>query len=111
RRAVRLALSAIPAVLPSTMDIWVDNTLLQGAANKGGSQSHAMTWEPQLIYEFLDSRGVQASFAYVRSAERQPRRRHITRSCFYTSGRGEGWNLRRAAAGSFGWRTPKSATS
>ncbi|RNC42000.1 protein kinase, partial [Trypanosoma cruzi] len=69
---------------------WVDNTSLQGAANKGGSQSHAMTWEPQRIYEFFDSRGVQASVAYVRSAERQPRRRHITRSCFCTSGRGEG---------------------
>ncbi|RNC31780.1 protein kinase [Trypanosoma cruzi] len=51
---------------------WVDNTSLQGAANKGGSQSHAMTWEPQRIYEFLDSRGVQASVAYVRSAEGQP---------------------------------------
>ncbi|RNF06704.1 retrotransposon hot spot (RHS) protein [Trypanosoma cruzi] len=31
------------------MDVWVDNTLLQGAANKGSSKSHAMTWELQRI--------------------------------------------------------------
>ncbi|KAF8275612.1 hypothetical protein TcBrA4_0138020 [Trypanosoma cruzi] len=52
-RAVRLGLSAFSAVLPSTMDVWVDNTSLQGAANKGSSKSHAMTWELQRIYEFL----------------------------------------------------------
>ncbi|ESS55410.1 hypothetical protein TCDM_13125 [Trypanosoma cruzi Dm28c] len=68
-RAVRLALSAFSAILPSTMDVWVDNTSLQGAANKGSSKSHAMTWELQRIFEFLDSRGIQATFAYVRSAE------------------------------------------
>ncbi|ESS60598.1 hypothetical protein TCDM_11866 [Trypanosoma cruzi Dm28c] len=68
-RAVRLALSAFSAILPSTMDVWVDNASLQGAANKGSSKSHAMTWELQRIYEFLDSRGIQATFAYVRSAE------------------------------------------
>ncbi|ESS62479.1 hypothetical protein TCDM_09845 [Trypanosoma cruzi Dm28c] len=68
-RAVRLALSAFSAILPSTMDVWVDNTSLQGAANKGSSKSHAMTWELQRIYEFLDSRGVQATFAYVRYAD------------------------------------------
>ncbi|EKG01720.1 retrotransposon hot spot (RHS) protein, putative [Trypanosoma cruzi] len=51
-RAVRLALSAFSAILPSTMDVWVDNTSLQGAANKGSSKSHAMTWELQRIYEF-----------------------------------------------------------
>ncbi|KAF8283617.1 putative target of rapamycin (TOR) kinase 1 [Trypanosoma cruzi] len=68
-RAVRLALSAFSAILPSTMDVWVDSTSLQGAANKGSSKSHALTWELQRIYEFLDSRGIQASFAYVRSAE------------------------------------------
>ncbi|KAF8284382.1 hypothetical protein TcBrA4_0059530 [Trypanosoma cruzi] len=68
-RAVRLALSAFPAILPSTMDVWVDNTSLQGAANKGSPKSNAMTWELQRICLFLDSRGVQASFAYVRSAE------------------------------------------
>ncbi|PWV12468.1 putative target of rapamycin (TOR) kinase 1 [Trypanosoma cruzi] len=28
-----------------------------------------MTWEPQRIYGFLDSRGIKASFAYVRSTE------------------------------------------
>ncbi|PWU93919.1 putative target of rapamycin (TOR) kinase 1 [Trypanosoma cruzi] len=51
-RAERLALSAFSAVLPRTVDVWVDNTLLQGAANKGSSKSHAMTWELQRIYEF-----------------------------------------------------------
>ncbi|EKG08490.1 hypothetical protein TCSYLVIO_000362 [Trypanosoma cruzi] len=64
-RAVRLALSAFSAILPSTMDVWVDNTSLQGAANKGSSKSHALTSELQRIYEFLDSRRIQATFAYV----------------------------------------------
>ncbi|KAF8278864.1 putative target of rapamycin (TOR) kinase 1 [Trypanosoma cruzi] len=44
-RAVRLALSALIAILPSAMDVWVDNTSLQGAANKGSLKSHALTWE------------------------------------------------------------------
>ncbi|KAF8281172.1 putative target of rapamycin (TOR) kinase 1 [Trypanosoma cruzi] len=60
-RAVRLALSAFSAILPSTMDVWVDNTSLQGAANKGSLKSHALTWELRRIYEFFDSRGIQAS--------------------------------------------------
>ncbi|EKF33552.1 hypothetical protein MOQ_002580 [Trypanosoma cruzi marinkellei] len=68
-RAVRLALSAFSATSPPTMDVWVDNTSLRGAANKGSSKSHALTWELRRIYGFLDSCGVQASFAYVRSAE------------------------------------------
>ncbi|RNC55267.1 target of rapamycin (TOR) kinase 1 [Trypanosoma cruzi] len=67
-RAVRLALTAFSAILPSTMDVWVDNTLLQGATNKVSSKTHVMTWEPRRIYDFLESRGIQASFAYVRSA-------------------------------------------
>ncbi|ESS55539.1 protein kinase [Trypanosoma cruzi Dm28c] len=53
RRAVRLALSAFSAILPSSMDVWVDNTSLQGAANKGSPKSNAMTWELQRIYAFL----------------------------------------------------------
>ncbi|EKF98951.1 hypothetical protein TCSYLVIO_010145 [Trypanosoma cruzi] len=61
-RAVRLALSAFSAILPSAMDFWVDNASLQGAANRGSSKSHALTRELQRIHEFLDSRGVQASF-------------------------------------------------
>ncbi|KAF8278135.1 putative target of rapamycin (TOR) kinase 1 [Trypanosoma cruzi] len=61
-RAVRLALWAFSAVFPSTMDVWVDNTSPQGAANKGSSKSHVMTWELQRIYGFLDSRGVRAFF-------------------------------------------------
>ncbi|RNF18368.1 protein kinase [Trypanosoma cruzi] len=68
-RAVRLALSAFSAILPSSMDVWVDNTSLQGAANKGSPKSNALKWELQRIYGFLDSRGVQVSVAYVRSAE------------------------------------------
>ncbi|RNC32545.1 target of rapamycin (TOR) kinase 1, partial [Trypanosoma cruzi] len=56
-------------ILPSTMDVWVDNTSLQGAANKGRSKTHALTRELRRIHGFLDSRGIQASFAYVRSAE------------------------------------------
>ncbi|KAF8275402.1 hypothetical protein TcBrA4_0138350 [Trypanosoma cruzi] len=81
-RAVRLALSAFPAVLPSTMDVWVDNTSLQEAVNKGSSKSHAMTWELRRIYEFVDSRGVQVSFAYVRSAENPAD--GISRGCVFT---------------------------
>ncbi|PWV06602.1 putative target of rapamycin (TOR) kinase 1 [Trypanosoma cruzi] len=69
-RAARLALSAFSAILPSTMDFWVDNTSLQGAANKGSPKSHAMTWELQRIYEFLESCGIQASFAYMRCAKK-----------------------------------------
>ncbi|RNC34977.1 protein kinase, putative,serine/threonine protein kinase [Trypanosoma cruzi] len=47
--AVRLALSAFSAILPSPMDVWADNTSLQGAANKGSPKSHAMTWELRRI--------------------------------------------------------------
>ncbi|RNE98629.1 serine/threonine protein phosphatase, partial [Trypanosoma cruzi] len=68
-RAVRLGLSAFSDILPSTMNVWAENTSLQGAANKGSPKSHAMTRELQRIYWFLDSRGVQATFAYVRSAD------------------------------------------
>ncbi|KAF8279112.1 hypothetical protein TcYC6_0004270 [Trypanosoma cruzi] len=67
--AVRLALSAFSAILPSTMDVWVKNTLFQGAANKGSPKSYAKAWELRRIYEFLDSCGRQASFGYVWSAE------------------------------------------
>ncbi|PWV12132.1 putative target of rapamycin (TOR) kinase 1 [Trypanosoma cruzi] len=105
-RALRLALSAFPAVLPSTMDVWVDNTSLQGAANKGSSKSNAMAWELRRIYEFLDSHRLQASVAYVRCAE-NPRRRHITRLCFYASGRGEGVELAKGSGGVFWLEDPK----
>ncbi|PWV07315.1 putative target of rapamycin (TOR) kinase 1 [Trypanosoma cruzi] len=67
-RAVLLALLAFSAILPSNMDVWVDNTSPQGAANKGSSKSHAMTWAATDI-RVLGSRGVQTSSAYVRSAE------------------------------------------
>ncbi|PWV04080.1 putative target of rapamycin (TOR) kinase 1 [Trypanosoma cruzi] len=93
-RAVRLALSAFSAILPSTMDVWVDNTSLQGAANKGSSKSRAMTWELQRIYEFLDSRGAQVSFAYVRSAENPAD--GISRGRVFTlQDLAKGWNLRK----------------
>ncbi|RNC58625.1 protein kinase, partial [Trypanosoma cruzi] len=110
RHAVRLALSAFSAILPSTMDFWVDSTSLQGAANKGSSKPHAMTWELQRIYEFLDHCGIQASFAYVRSAENPAD--GISRGRVFTpEDLAKGRNLRRGAAGSCGWRTPKSASS
>ncbi|KAF8295870.1 putative target of rapamycin (TOR) kinase 1 [Trypanosoma cruzi] len=100
-RAVRLALSLFSAILPSIMDVWVDNTSLRGAANKGSSKSHAFTWELQRIYEFLDSRGVQASFAYVRSTENSAD--GISRGRVFTlQGLAKEWNLRREAAGSCG---------
>ncbi|KAF8305462.1 hypothetical protein TcBrA4_0041260 [Trypanosoma cruzi] len=71
------------------MDVWVDNTSLQGAANKGSSKSHAMTWELQRIYEFLDSCGIQASFAYVLPAD-NPADGISRGRVFYTLGLGEG---------------------
>ncbi|PWV10966.1 putative target of rapamycin (TOR) kinase 1 [Trypanosoma cruzi] len=109
-RAVRLALSAFSAILPSTMDVWVGNNSLQGAANKGSSKSHAMTWELQRIYRFLDLRGIHASFAYVRSADNPAD--GISRGRVFTlQGLAKGWKLRRGAAGSCGWWTPKSANS
>ncbi|EKG00196.1 hypothetical protein TCSYLVIO_008875 [Trypanosoma cruzi] len=104
-RAVRLALSAFSVISPSTMDVWVDNTSPQGAANKGSSKSHAMTWELKRIYAFLDSRGIQVTFAYVRSAENPAD--GISRGRVFLNFR----TWRRGAAGSCGWRTPKSATS
>ncbi|RNC37821.1 putative serine/threonine protein phosphatase [Trypanosoma cruzi] len=100
-RAVRLVLSAFFAILPSTMDVWVDNTLFQGAANKGSSKSHATAREPQRIYEFLDSRGIQVSFAYVRSAENPAD--GISRGRVFTLEElAKGWSLRRGSAGSCG---------
>ncbi|PWV13149.1 putative target of rapamycin (TOR) kinase 1 [Trypanosoma cruzi] len=97
-RAVRLALSAFPAILPSTMDVWVDNTSLQGAANKGSPETHAMTWELQRIYGFLDSRGIQAFFAYVRCAE-NPADGMSRGRVLYTSGFGEGVELAKRSGG------------
>ncbi|PWV18624.1 putative target of rapamycin (TOR) kinase 1 [Trypanosoma cruzi] len=107
-RAVLLALSAFPAILPSAMDVWVDNTLLQGAANKGSSKSHAMTWELQRIYEFVDSRGIHASFAYVRYPE-NPADGISRGRVFALQDLVKGWNLWRGSAGSCGWRTKKTA--
>ncbi|PWV06211.1 putative target of rapamycin (TOR) kinase 1 [Trypanosoma cruzi] len=63
RRAVRLALLAFSAILPRTIDVWMSNTSLQGAANKGSSKPHAMTRELKRIYGFLDPRGIKAFFA------------------------------------------------
>ncbi|KAF8290227.1 hypothetical protein TcYC6_0005110 [Trypanosoma cruzi] len=92
RGGVRLALSAFSAISPSTMDFWVDNTSLQGVANKGSPKSHAMTWERRRIYDFLDSRGIQAFFAYVRSAENPAD--GISRGRFFAlQDLAKGWNL------------------
>ncbi|KAF8304577.1 putative target of rapamycin (TOR) kinase 1 [Trypanosoma cruzi] len=109
-RAVRLALLAFSAILPRTVDVWMSNTSLQGAANKGNSKPHAMTRELKRIFEVLDSRGIQATFAYVRSAE-NPADGISRGRVFYTSGLGEGVELAKGSGGSCGWRTPKSATS
>ncbi|RNC49509.1 protein kinase, putative,serine/threonine protein kinase [Trypanosoma cruzi] len=109
-RALRLALSAFPAILPSTMDIWVDNTSLQGVANKVSSKSHAMTWELKWIYEFVDSRGIQASFAYVRSAE-NPADGISRGRVFRLQDVAKGWKLPGGAARPCVRRTPKSVTS
>ncbi|RNC32428.1 protein kinase, putative,serine/threonine protein kinase, partial [Trypanosoma cruzi] len=93
-RGTLLALSAFSAILPSTMDIGVNNTLFQGAADKGSSKSRAMTWELQRIYEFLDSRGIQASSGYVRSAEYPAD--SISRGRVFTlQDLAKGWNLRK----------------
>ncbi|KAF5221343.1 hypothetical protein ECC02_005585 [Trypanosoma cruzi] len=97
-RAVRLALSAFSAILPSTMDVWVGNNSLQGAANKGSSKSHAMTWKLQRIYGFLDSHRIQASVAYVRSADNPAD--GISRGRVFTlQGLAKRWNLRRGLWG------------
>ncbi|RNC44911.1 protein kinase [Trypanosoma cruzi] len=104
--AVRLALSAFSAILPSTTNVWVDNASLQGAANKGSSKSHALTWELQRIYEFFGLSRNTGNFC-LRAVCRKPRRRHITRSCFYTSGLGEGVELVRGSGGVLWLEDPK----
>ncbi|PWU93732.1 hypothetical protein C3747_291g8 [Trypanosoma cruzi] len=80
------------AILPSTMDVWADNTSLQGAASKGSSKSHAMTWELRRIYEFLDSHGVQESFAYLRPAD-NPADGISRGRVFALQDLAKGWNL------------------
>ncbi|RNC46666.1 protein kinase, putative,serine/threonine protein kinase, partial [Trypanosoma cruzi] len=90
-------------------DFWVDNTSLRGAANKGSSKSHSMTWELQRIYEFVDSRGIHASFAYVRSADNPAD--GISRGRVFTLQHlAKGWKWRRAAAGSCVWGTQNRLT-
>ncbi|KAF8307897.1 putative target of rapamycin (TOR) kinase 1 [Trypanosoma cruzi] len=89
-RAVCLALSAFSAILPSTMDVWVDNTSLQGAANKGSSKSHAMTWELQRICLLTLAECGQLLPTCGRQTTPQT---HITRSVFTLR------KLRRGSAG------------
>ncbi|RNC34693.1 protein kinase [Trypanosoma cruzi] len=105
RHAVHLALSAFSAILPSIMDFWVENTSLQGAANKGSSKSHALTWEPRRIYVFGLSRNT--GILCPRTACGKPRRRHITRSCVYTSGLVEGVELAKGSGGVLWLEDPK----
>ncbi|KAF8288540.1 hypothetical protein TcYC6_0035160 [Trypanosoma cruzi] len=85
-RAVRLALSAFSAILPPTMDVWVDNTSLRGAANKGSSNPHAATWETRWVYEFWTL--AEYGRPLPTCGQRETRGRHVTRSRFYTSGPG-----------------------
>ncbi|RNC58066.1 serine/threonine protein phosphatase [Trypanosoma cruzi] len=88
------------------MDVWVGNTSLQGAANKGSSKSHALTWELRRTYEFLDSRGIRATFAYVRSAENPED--GISRGRVFTLQElAKGWNLRRGSGGVLWLEDPK----
>ncbi|EKF29753.1 RNA editing complex protein MP90, putative,nuclease, putative [Trypanosoma cruzi marinkellei] len=87
-RAVRLALSAFSTILPRTMDVLVDNTSLQGAANKGSSKSHASTLGLRRIYEFCTLSDYRHPL--ITCGPRSACRRHVARSCFYTSGIGEG---------------------
>ncbi|KAF8292375.1 putative target of rapamycin (TOR) kinase 1 [Trypanosoma cruzi] len=102
-RAVRLALSAFSAILPCIAGVWVRDALLRRAAKKGSSKSPALTWELQRIYEFF---GLSRSTGVLclRAVCRKPRRRHITRSRFYTAELGEGDRRGRVAE-----RTPKPA--
>ncbi|RNC33306.1 retrotransposon hot spot (RHS) protein [Trypanosoma cruzi] len=102
--AVRLALSAFSAVLPSTMDFWVDNTSLRGAVNKGSSKSHSMTWELQRIYEFLALAEYMHPLPTCGLRTTPQTAYHAVVFLHFRT-----W--RRGAAGSCGWRTPKSATS
>ncbi|KAF8284191.1 hypothetical protein TcBrA4_0059940 [Trypanosoma cruzi] len=109
-RAVRLALSAFPAILPSTMDVWVDNTSLQGAANKGSSKSNAMTrgscngyvcfWTLAEYRHPLPTYGLQKT---------PPTVCHAVVCLHFRTWRKE-WSLRMGAAGSCGWRSPNSVT-
>ncbi|ORC88347.1 putative target of rapamycin (TOR) kinase 1 [Trypanosoma theileri] len=68
-RAVRLALLAFAEILPKHVKVFVDNTSLQYSAQKGHAKSYALTWELDQILKILDSRGVQASFEYVKSRD------------------------------------------
>ncbi|PWV07111.1 putative target of rapamycin (TOR) kinase 1 [Trypanosoma cruzi] len=103
-RAVRLALLSFSAILPFTMDIWVDNTSLRGAADKGSSKPHAMTWELKRIYEFL-------TFAKYRHPLSTCGLRKTAQTEYHAVVFLNFRNWRRAAAESCGWRKPKSATS
>ncbi|ESS60654.1 RNA editing complex protein MP90 [Trypanosoma cruzi Dm28c] len=83
-RAVRLALSAFSAISPSTMDVWVDNTSLQGAVNKGSSKSHALTWELRRIYVFLILAGYRHPLLTC-DLQKAPQTASHAVVCFYTS--------------------------
>ncbi|KAF8279498.1 hypothetical protein TcBrA4_0101530 [Trypanosoma cruzi] len=75
-RAARFAVSAFSAILPSTMDVSVENTLLQGAANKGSSKSHVMARELQRIC--LLTHAENTGILCLRAVCRQPRGRVFT---------------------------------
>ncbi|RNC52975.1 target of rapamycin (TOR) kinase 1 [Trypanosoma cruzi] len=66
-RAVRLALSAFYRHLAIHHGRLGGQHSVSREENKGSLKSHTMTWELQRTYEFVDSRGIQASFAYGRS--------------------------------------------
>ncbi|KAH9597945.1 hypothetical protein LSM04_007645 [Trypanosoma melophagium] len=56
-------------MMPPHLQVFVDNTSLQHSAQKGHAESYALAWELDQILRILDSRGVQASFDYVKPRE------------------------------------------
>ncbi|RNC41071.1 putative profilin [Trypanosoma cruzi] len=95
-RVVRLALSAFSAILPSTMDILVDNTSPQGAANKGSSKSHAMTWGPQRMCLLTLAECGQLLPTYGLQKTPQMACHAVV---FYTSALGEGGEVAKGSGG------------
>ncbi|PWV06033.1 putative target of rapamycin (TOR) kinase 1 [Trypanosoma cruzi] len=106
-----LSLNGLSRRLATHYGHWVDNTLLQGGANKGRSKSHAMTWELQRIYDFWTLAEYRHPLPTCGLHKGNPADGMSRGRVFTLQDVAKGWNLRRAAAESFVWRTPKSAIS
>ncbi|PWV03042.1 putative target of rapamycin (TOR) kinase 1 [Trypanosoma cruzi] len=107
--AVRLAFSAFSAALPPTMDVWVDNTSLQGAANKGSSKSHAMAWNLDGYTSLLTLAEYMHPSPTCGLHKGNPADGISRGRVFALQDFVKGWNLRKGSAGSCGWRTKKTA--